>query len=85
VLQTAIEEYSGKCRYADCKHLNESECAVLAAVKRGDLDAKVYESYVKLLKEQRRFEINAEDKKRMNKQFGKMTKEAKDHRKKYKY
>jgi hypothetical protein len=45
----------------------------------------IYDSYLKLIKEQRRFEIKLEDKKRINKQFGKMTKEAKDHRKKYKY
>jgi ribosome biogenesis GTPase len=58
---------------------------VLAALAKGDLDDQVYESYIKLMKEQRRFEIKAEDKKRLNRQFGKMTKEAKNYRRKYKY
>jgi hypothetical protein len=42
------------------------------------------ESYLKLAKEQRRFEI-AEDKKRLGKQFEKMVKEAKEFRRKYKF
>jgi ribosome biogenesis GTPase / thiamine phosphate phosphatase len=73
------------CRYNDCKHIEENGCAVLAALENGTLDSVVYDSYIKLLKEQRRFQVTAEEKKRMNKQFGKMTREAKDYRKKYKY
>ncbi len=81
----ALQEFAANCRFADCKHVNEAGCAVLTALETGELDMDVYESYVKLMKEQRRFEIKAEDKKRLSKQFGKMTKEAKDHRKKYKF
>ena len=80
-----IEEFARQCHYSDCKHLNEEGCAILEALQSGKLDRAIYESYVKLMKEQRRFEINIEDQKRLNKQFGKMTKEAKNHRKKYKY
>lgn len=81
----AIQQFASQCRYADCKHINEAGCAVLSALQDGLLDEGAYESYLKLMKEQRRFEIKAEDKKRLNRQFGKMTKEAKEHRKKYKY
>lgn len=81
----AIEAFAQACRYTDCKHLNDSGCAVIAALRSGELAEDVYESYVKLMKEQRRFEIRAEDKKRLNRQFGKMTKEAKNHRKRNKY
>jgi ribosome biogenesis GTPase / thiamine phosphate phosphatase len=80
-----INEFSKQCRYNDCKHINESGCGVLRGVEQGEIDIRIYESYVKLLKEQKRFEVNAEDKKRLNKQFGKMTKEAKNHRKRFKY
>lgn len=80
-----IEEFARQCRYSDCKHLNEEGCAILEALQSGKLDHTIYDSYVKLMKEQRRFEINIEDQKRLNKQFGKMTKEAKNHRKKFKY
>jgi len=81
----ALEEFAQGCRYTDCKHLNDFGCAVTAALRSGKLDEQVYESYVKLMKEQSRFEIRAEDKKRLNRQFGKMTKEAKNHRRKNKF
>jgi ribosome biogenesis GTPase / thiamine phosphate phosphatase len=80
-----IEELARNCRYSDCKHLHEESCAVLGALQSGMIDRLIYESYVKLMKEQKRFEVNIEDKKRLNKQFGKLTKEAKNYRKKHKY
>lgn len=81
----AIEEFAHSCRYTDCKHVNEVGCSVIDAVQTGTLDSIIYESYIKLIKEQKRFEIKIEDKKRLGKQFGKMTREAKNYRKKYKY
>jgi ribosome biogenesis GTPase / thiamine phosphate phosphatase len=81
----AIQKFAARCRFSDCKHLNEIGCAVIEAVNSGELETKAYESYLKLIKEQRRFEISAEDKKRLKKQWGKMTREAKDYRSKYKY
>jgi ribosome biogenesis GTPase len=80
-----IAKFAERCRYSDCKHINEVGCAVLDGVNSGELDQYVYDSYIKLIKEQRRFEIKIEDKKRLGKQFGKLTKEAKNYRKKYKY
>jgi ribosome biogenesis GTPase len=80
-----IQKFAMNCRYSDCTHANETECGVIDAVNSGQLDPDVFESYLKLVREQRRFSIRIEDKKRINKQFGKLTKEAKNYRKKYKY
>jgi ribosome biogenesis GTPase len=80
-----IEQIAANCRFTDCTHINEAGCAVTAAVENGTLDSKVYASYEKLVREQRHFEIKKEDQKRLGKQFGKMVREAKDYRKKYKY
>lgn len=80
-----IQKFAASCRYSDCTHTNETECGVIEALNTGELDADVYESYLKLIREQRRFSIRIEDKKRINKQFGKLTKEAKNHRRKFKY
>jgi ribosome biogenesis GTPase len=80
-----ISRIAERCRYSNCRHVNEAGCAVLEEVSSGSLDPTIYESYLKLMKEQRRFEVKVEDKKRLGKQFGKMTKEAKNYRKKYKY
>ena len=81
----AIGKFASGCRFNDCTHLGESGCAVLEALQSGSLEALVYESYVKLMKEQKRFEIMAGDKKRIGKQSGRMAREANSHRKKYKY
>jgi ribosome biogenesis GTPase len=81
----AIDGLANQCRYADCRHIAESGCAVIKAYDNGDLEPKIYRSYLKLMKEQRHFEIKIEDRKRMGKQFGKMVKEAKRYRERYKY
>ena len=39
------------CRFADCAHLAEPECAVRDAVVAGEVSAARYESYVKLREE----------------------------------
>jgi len=38
----------GKCRFSDCVHIAEPDCAIRAAVERGEIDPSRYESYVKL-------------------------------------
>lgn len=37
--------YLGQCYYADCAHLNEPGCAVLAALEAGAITMERYESY----------------------------------------
>jgi len=80
-----IYELARDCRYSDCTHQDEPGCAVLSALETGDLDHGMYDSYVKLIKELRRFQVKIEDRKRISKQWGRMTREAKNHRKKNKY
>ncbi len=38
----------GECRFQDCRHLSEPECAVRAGVARGGVSSERYDSYVKL-------------------------------------
>jgi ribosome biogenesis GTPase / thiamine phosphate phosphatase len=38
-----------ECRFQDCLHLREPQCAVQAAVESGAIDARRYESYRRLL------------------------------------
>ena len=40
--------YLGKCRFDDCSHRKEPDCAVRAAVEAGDIEKSRYESYLKL-------------------------------------
>lgn len=39
------------CRFADCSHLNEPDCAVRDALRAGEIDDSRYASYGKLLEE----------------------------------
>ncbi|MFA5524958.1 MAG: hypothetical protein WDA24_11425 [Tissierellales bacterium] len=45
-----------RCKFTDCTHSSEPECAVKEAIKNGSLSKKRYESYVKLKKEARYME-----------------------------
>lgn len=44
-------ELSSQCRYGDCSHTNEPGCAVLEAIRKGDIAASRYESYLSILEE----------------------------------
>jgi len=46
-----IEPYLHDCRFKDCRHENEPGCAVLAAVKEGDIWYERYDSYLRLREE----------------------------------
>lgn len=46
-----IEELSLKCKFSDCTHRSEPNCAVRNAINNGTLSKKRYESYIKLKKE----------------------------------
>ena len=41
--------YLGKCRFNDCRHLDEPDCAVIEAVEEGAISLRRYESYVNIL------------------------------------
>ena len=43
-----IEERSGGCRFADCAHGSEPDCAVNAAVEVGEMDARRVERFLAL-------------------------------------
>ena len=41
-------QFIGKCRFDDCSHRREPDCAVRAAVEAGGIERSRYESYLKL-------------------------------------
>ncbi len=43
-----IERLAGSCRFQDCRHMQEPDCAVMAAVDADSLHARRYESYRRL-------------------------------------
>ncbi|MBI2399899.1 MAG: ribosome small subunit-dependent GTPase A [Deltaproteobacteria bacterium] len=76
-----IFELSEKCRYANCGHTQETDCAVLAAVTNGELSEERYSSYMKLKKESAYHEMSYADKRKKDRAFGRFIKSAKKHMK----
>jgi ribosome biogenesis GTPase / thiamine phosphate phosphatase len=46
-----IEELAVQCRFNDCRHLAEPDCAVRAAIDAGSISQERYSNYLKLQKE----------------------------------
>ncbi len=68
---------SANCRYANCSHEHEPDCAVRAAVERGELTEDRYASYMKLKKESAYYEMSYLDKRKKDRAFGRFIKSAK--------
>jgi ribosome biogenesis GTPase len=77
-----IIELSMACRYADCSHTQESDCAVLTAITNGELSEERYLSYLKLRKESEHYEMSYLDKRKKDRVFGRFIKTAKQSMKK---
>lgn len=44
-----LAPYLGLCRFSDCSHRHEPQCAVLRAVKKGEVDFRRLESYYRIV------------------------------------
>lgn len=76
-----IFELSEKCQFNDCTHVNEKGCAVLNAVEDGQLSAERYQNYIKMNKESTFNEMSYLEKRKKDKQFGKLIKTVMKHKK----
>ncbi len=80
-----IVQLSKDCKFKDCTHTTEIDCAVLTAVSKGEIDENSYENYLKMQKEKEHFESTVAEKRKKDKDFGKMIKHYKNTRKSNKY
>jgi ribosome biogenesis GTPase len=46
-----FKKIQGQCKFHNCMHLNEPQCAVLEGVTKGTIAESRYISYVQLLEE----------------------------------
>jgi ribosome biogenesis GTPase / thiamine phosphate phosphatase len=71
-----IHELSNRCRFKDCTHTVEVGCAILDAVQSGSLEEARYQDYMKLIKESQFHAMTYVEKRKKDKQFGRMIKTA---------
>ena len=69
-----ILELAQHCKFSNCSHTNEKGCAILAAIKDGELDEQHYRNYLKMKHESAFHEMSYSEKRGKDKAFGKMIK-----------
>ncbi|MCW5898998.1 MAG: ribosome small subunit-dependent GTPase A [Flavobacteriales bacterium] len=72
-----IASLAQDCRFSDCTHTQEVGCAVLAALQRGEVDEASYANYQKMKNEAAFFRSTLAERRKKDKQFGKMVKRYK--------
>lgn len=76
-----ISTLSEECLFNDCTHVGEKGCAVLDAVGKGLLSAARYKNYIKMIKESTYNDMSYLEKRKKDKQFGKLCKTVMKHKK----
>ena len=71
-----IEAAAVHCRFANCRHESEPGCAVQAAIASGEIEADRLVRFRKLLSEDTRNSASIHERRRKDRGFGKMTREA---------
>lgn len=46
-----FQPFLGECRFKDCNHLDEPDCAVKNALKEGKINPSIYEDYSQIMRE----------------------------------
>lgn len=80
-----IVELSKSCKFKDCTHTIEIGCSVVSAVESKKIDKLFYENYLKMNREKEHFESTVAEKRKKDKDFGKMVKQFKNLKNSNKY
>lgn len=80
-----IHKLTLQCKFSDCTHTSEKGCAVREAIEKGDIDELAFENYLKLLREKEHYESTVAEKRRKDKDQGKLFKRIKKSRKSNKF
>lgn len=71
-----ILELSNSCKFSNCSHSNEKGCAILDAIDKGKLSEQRYKNYLKMKKESAYNEMSYFEKRKKDREFGKMVNTA---------
>ena len=65
------------CKFKNCTHTGETGCSVLEAVEKGEIDVGSYENYLKMEREKKHYESTVAERRKKDKEFGKLVKNYK--------
>jgi len=77
-----IISISQNCKFKDCTHVSETGCMVLEALEKGEIDENSYHNFLKIAKEKSHFTSTVFERRKKDKNFGKMLKNYKKDMKK---
>jgi len=69
-----IVDLISQCRFTDCSHTHEQDCAVLKGIESGIITKERYNNYLKMLKEAAYNEMSYVERRKKDKAFGKFVK-----------
>ena len=69
-----IVDLTMNCKFNNCTHVNEKGCAILSAIHQGELSEKRYQNYLKMKNESAFNDMSYFEKRKKDKDFGKMIK-----------
>ncbi len=72
-----IHQLAKECRFRDCTHTDEPDCAVLKALNEGRISYEHFENFKKLSKESKFNQLSYTEKRKKDRAFGKFIKNAK--------
>ena len=87
-VRTTFEEIfnlSLSCKFPDCTHTMEAGCSILEALNYGSIDKETLENFRRIVREQQRFQSTIAEKRKKDREFGKMAKSILKDKKKEKY
>lgn len=70
-----IADLAETCRFKNCTHSHETDCAVVEAVQKGIIDEAGYLNYLRLEKEKAHFETTVEERRKKEKVLSKIIKD----------
>jgi len=76
----SFDKLSQNCKFKDCTHVQETGCAVIEAVEAGEIEKASYENWLKMEREKSHFESSVAEKRKKDKEFGKMIKRYKNYK-----
>lgn len=71
-----IESLANRCRFTDCRHGSEPDCAITKALVSGEIDDRRFKSYQKLLREQAMNSASLAERRASDKKLGRYYKDV---------